>query len=103
LQAHSQGDYPAEFDMFLDKQTLFKVEVSIGNMNYKWRNYAVKKATAEDYIIEQFISKHNLKVYQRAPIFVRLHSRISFLICFNVFSYADRFQVNLMFLVVSMI
>lgn len=54
--------------MFLDKQTLFKVEVSIGNMNYKWRNYAVKKATAEDYIIEQFISKHNLKVSSESDV-----------------------------------
>lgn len=41
---------------------LFKVEVSKGNINYRWRNYAVKKATTEDNIIQQFLTKHNLKV-----------------------------------------
>jgi len=41
---------------------LFKVEVSRGNVNYKWRNYAFKKATDEEDIINQFLNKHNLKV-----------------------------------------
>jgi hypothetical protein len=40
----------------------FKVEVSKGNINYRWRNYAVKKATTEDNIIQEFLTKHNLKV-----------------------------------------
>jgi len=56
------GEYPADFDVLLDKQILFKVEVSKGNVNYRWRNYAVKKATSDDDIIQQFLTKHNLKV-----------------------------------------
>ena len=48
--------------MFIDKQMLFKVEVSRGNVNYKWRNYAVKKATDEPDIIQQFLAKHNIQV-----------------------------------------
>ncbi|KEH44502.1 hypothetical protein MTR_1g115520 [Medicago truncatula] len=68
LETHSQGDYPAEFDMVLDKQMLFKVEFSRGNVNFKWRYYTVKKATAEDDIIEQFIRKHNLKVSSESDV-----------------------------------
>jgi hypothetical protein len=64
LQANtnSAGDYPEDFNMFIDKQMLFKVEVSRGNVNYGWRNYAVKKATDEPDIIQHFLAKHNIQV-----------------------------------------
>jgi len=62
LQTNSTGDYLEDLNMFIDKQMLFKVEVSRGNVNYKWRNYAVKKATDEPDIIQQFLAKHNIQV-----------------------------------------
>jgi len=52
---------------------LFKVEVSKGNVNYRWRNYAVKKATMDDDIIQQFLHKHNLKVDKFQTQFILLH------------------------------
>lgn len=39
---------------------LFKVEVSDGNVNRKWRNYGVKKATDDVEIIDEFIKKYSL-------------------------------------------
>ena len=73
-QANKDVDYPPEFNMFIDKQVLFKVEVSDGNIKKKYRNYAVKKASDDLSIIEQFMSKHNIKVlivvslYDQHPI-----------------------------------
>jgi len=61
-QANSSREYSADLDVLLDKQMLFKVEVSRGNINYGWRNYAVKRATSDGNIIQQFIKKHELKV-----------------------------------------
>jgi len=61
-QANSSREYPADLDVLLDKQMLFKVEVSRGNINYGWRNYAGKRATSDGNIIQQFIKKHELKV-----------------------------------------
>ena len=61
-QANSSREYSADLDVLLDKQMLFKVEVSRGNINYGWRNYAVNRATFDGNIIQQFIKKHELKV-----------------------------------------
>jgi len=44
-QGNKDDEYPAEFKVLVDKQFLFKVEVSEGNVHKKYRNYAVKKAT----------------------------------------------------------
>lgn len=52
--------YPPEFNFFVDKKMLFKVEVSDGNVNRKWRNYGVKKATDDVEIIDEFIKKYSL-------------------------------------------
>lgn len=48
--------------MLIDKQILFKVEVGEGNVVKKYRNYAVKKASDDVGVIEQFMFKYNLKV-----------------------------------------
>jgi hypothetical protein len=61
-QENGSREYPADLDVLLDKQMLFKVEVSRGNVNYGWRNYTVKKVTSDDNIIQQFVEKHKLKV-----------------------------------------
>jgi len=62
LKENKDDDYPAEFKVFLDKQILFKVEVSEGNVTRKYRNYAVKKATDDADTIAGFLSKHKLNV-----------------------------------------
>jgi hypothetical protein len=56
------SDYPTDFDVLLDKQILFKVEVGEGNIMKKYRNYTVKKASDDVGVIEQFMSKYNLEV-----------------------------------------
>ena len=61
-QGNKDDEYPAEFKVLVDKQFLFKVEVSEGNVHKKYRNYAVKKATDDADAIAQFTSKYNLKV-----------------------------------------
>jgi len=48
--------------VLIDKQVLFKVEVGEGNVVKKYRNYAVKKASDDVGVIEQFMSKYNLEV-----------------------------------------
>ena len=48
--------------MLIDKQILFKVEVGEGNVVKKYLNYAVKKASDDVGVIEQFMVKYNLKV-----------------------------------------
>jgi hypothetical protein len=55
--------YPIDFNFFVDKKMLFKVEVSDGNINRKWRNYGVKRATDDVEVINEFIKKYNLKVF----------------------------------------
>jgi hypothetical protein len=56
-------EYPLDFNFFVDKKMLFKVEVSDGNVNRKWRNYGVKRATDEVEVIDEFIKKYNIKVF----------------------------------------
>lgn len=55
-------DYPVEFKAFIDKQILFKVEVSEGNVSRRYGNFAVKKATNDAGVIDEFMSKNNLKM-----------------------------------------
>jgi len=69
MQTNKDAEYPPEFNIFVDKQILFKVEVSEGNVKKKYRNYTVKRATDDVSIIEQFMSKHNLKVLYRLIVF----------------------------------
>lgn len=59
-QLDNKDVYPPEFNFFVDKKMLFKVEVSDGNVNRKWRNYGVKKATDDVEIIDEFIKKYSL-------------------------------------------
>jgi len=54
---------PLDFNFFVDKKLLFMVEVSDGNVNRKWRNYGVKRATDEVKVINEFMKKYNLKVF----------------------------------------
>jgi len=61
-QPDNKDVYPPEFNFFVDKKMLFKVEVSDGNVNRKWRNYGVKKATDDVEIIDEFIKKYSSKV-----------------------------------------
>jgi len=61
-QPDNKDVYPLEFNFFVDKKMLFKVEVSDGNVNRKWRNYGVKKATDDVEIIDEFIKKYSSKV-----------------------------------------
>jgi hypothetical protein len=62
FQQGGASDYPTDFDVLLDKQVLFKVEVGEGNIIKKYRNYTVKKASDDVDVIEQFMSKYNLEV-----------------------------------------
>lgn len=55
------NDYPADFNVLIDKQILFKVEVGEGDVVKKYRNYDVKKASDDVGVIEQFMFKYNLK------------------------------------------
>ena len=55
--------YPIDFNFFVDKKMLFKVEVSDGNINRKWRNYGVKRATDDVEVINEFIKKYNLQFF----------------------------------------
>jgi hypothetical protein len=48
--------------VLIDKQILFKVEVGEGNVVKKYRNYAVKKASDDVGVIEQFMFMYDLKV-----------------------------------------
>ena len=54
--------YPPEFDAFVDKLMLFKVEVSDANLFRNWRNYTVKKLTNNEDIFNQFITLHGINV-----------------------------------------
>jgi hypothetical protein len=65
--------YPIDFNFFVDKKMLFKVEVSDGNINRKWRNYGVKRATDDVEVINEFIKKYNLKVFFFVYIFLYYH------------------------------
>jgi hypothetical protein len=81
--------YPIDFNFFVDKKMLFKVEVSDGNINRKWRNYGVKRATDDVEVINEFIKKYNLKVFfclyffvlsyrygfLRMPLYIRILTR----------------------------
>jgi len=63
---------------------LFKVEVSKGNVNYKWRNYGVKKATEDRDIINQFMTRHDIKVciyrlWNSGIIVLKLVNKLKFL------------------------
>lgn len=71
--------YPIDFNFFVDKKMLFKVEVSDGNINRKWRNYGVKRATDDVEVINEFIKKYNLKVFFLFIFFFVLSYRYGFL------------------------
>lgn len=43
--------------MLVDKRMLFKVEVNDSNLYLNWCSYTVKKVTADNEIIKQFISQ----------------------------------------------
>lgn len=40
LQPNNVVDCPAELDVFMGNEMLFKVEVTDGNLLHNWRNYA---------------------------------------------------------------
>ena len=61
-QTNKDYDYLVEFKAFIDKQILFKVEVGEGNVARRYMNFAVKKATDDAGVIDEFMSKNNLKV-----------------------------------------
>jgi len=63
MQPNNSSDYPSDLDSFVGKQMLFKVEVSDGNLLHNWRNYAVKRTTADEDVINRFVVFHNIKVY----------------------------------------
>lgn len=62
-QPNNSSDYPSDFDSFVGKQMLFEVEVSDGNILHNWRNYAVKRTTADEDVINRVAVFHNIKVY----------------------------------------
>jgi len=62
FQAIKKDDYPTDFRVFMDKEILFKIEISVGNINRRFMTYAVKKATDDGDAIKQFKTKHNIKV-----------------------------------------
>lgn len=61
-QPNYSSDYPSDLDSFVGKQMLFKVEVSDGNLLHNWHNYAVKRTTADEDIINRFAVLHNIKL-----------------------------------------
>jgi len=52
-QPNNAKDYPAELDLFIGKQMLFKVEVTEANLLHNWRSYAVKRTT---YVFSSYIT-----------------------------------------------
>jgi hypothetical protein len=62
-QPNDSSDYPSDLDSFVGKLMLFKVEVGEGNLLHNWRNYVVKRTTAEEDVINQFAVFHNIEVY----------------------------------------
>ncbi|KAK2436210.1 replication protein A 70 kDa DNA-binding subunit B [Trifolium repens] len=52
--------YPQELDTFVDKQILFKVEVTDANLYRNWRGYTVKKLSFDDDIINRFTALHGI-------------------------------------------
>jgi len=73
-------NYPLDFNFFMDKILLFKVEVSDVNVNRKWRNYGVKRATDEVEVINEFIKKYNLNVFF-VHIVLDNHISMEFYVC----------------------
>lgn len=63
MQNEKNDDYPSEFQSFLDKQWLFKVEVGDGNIINNWHCFSVKRTTDDSAVIQQFIAMHNRKVH----------------------------------------
>lgn len=63
-QPNYSSDYPSDLDSFVGKQMLFKVEVSDGNLLHNWHNYAVKRTTADEDIINRFAVLHNIKTLE---------------------------------------
>ncbi|XP_045821940.1 uncharacterized protein LOC123914810 [Trifolium pratense] len=54
--------YPQALDVFINKQMLFKVEVSDANLYRNWRAYTVKKVTADEDIIKSFCALHGIEM-----------------------------------------
>ncbi|XP_045803893.1 uncharacterized protein LOC123897334 [Trifolium pratense] len=54
--------YPPDLNMFINKQMLFKVGITKGHVNKRYKNYNVKRATVDAAIIQKFISLHNIKM-----------------------------------------
>lgn len=63
-QPNNAKDYPAELDLFIGKQMLFKVEVTEANLLHNWRNYAVKRTTDDADIINRFKILHKIKDFE---------------------------------------
>jgi hypothetical protein len=61
MQPNNSSEFPSDLDTFIGKQMLFKVEVTDGNLLHNWRNYAVKRTTADVEIIQRFMTLHNIK------------------------------------------
>jgi hypothetical protein len=62
-QDRSSNSYPPELDVFVEKQMLFKVEVTDANLYRNWRSYTVKKFSVENDIISRFADLHGINVY----------------------------------------
>ncbi|XP_045817061.1 uncharacterized protein LOC123910068 isoform X2 [Trifolium pratense] len=60
-QGIGSDSYPPDLNMFINKQMLFKVEITKGHVNKRYNNYNVKRATDDAAIIQKFISLHNIK------------------------------------------
>ncbi|XP_045817056.1 uncharacterized protein LOC123910068 isoform X1 [Trifolium pratense] len=61
-QGIGSDSYPPDLNMFINKQMLFKVEITKGHVNKRYNNYNVKRATDDAAIIQKFISLHNIKM-----------------------------------------
>lgn len=62
FQGHDSHVFPSEFQSFIGKQFLFKVEVSDGNVSNGWQSFTVKKMSSDDDLIQKFVGQHGINV-----------------------------------------
>lgn len=52
LQASSSSDAPEEFYSMVDKDVLFKVEVTKTSYEQNWRTYTIKRMSGDDGLLQ---------------------------------------------------
>lgn len=58
---NSNGEYPADLDIFVDKKMLFEVEITDGKLKHGWRTM-LKRVSDDVDLIKRFVTLHNIKV-----------------------------------------